>query len=160
MKSKVYQADWLDQLPSEIDFRHRCNTLLADQIITRSFHLKGPDRALVEAMFRDGQSATQIARLGNQDPRQVRRRIKLALNRLSDPVFIFVITHQSNWSSTRRKVAQSLFQAGFSIRQTAEQLELKVHQVRRHRAAILDLYQTTHSRKPKTTNRAWRARNN
>lgn len=160
MKSKVYQADWLDQLPSGIDFRHRCNTLLADQISTRAIHLKGPDRALVEAMFRDGHSAAQIARLGQLEPRQIRRRIKLALNRLSDPIFIFVITHQSNWSSTRRKIAQSLFQAGYSIRQTAEQLELKVHRVRRHRAAILDLYQSTHSQKPNTPNRAWRTPKN
>ncbi|MGJ8636865.1 MAG: hypothetical protein ACSHX5_08480 [Phycisphaerales bacterium] len=160
MTSKVYQADWLDQLPTGIDFRHRCNTLLADQIISRSIHLKGPDRAFVEAMYRDGHSAAQIARLGDLDPRQVRRRIKLALARLSDPLFIFVITHQSNWSTTRRKVAQSLFQAGHSIRQTADHLELKVHQVRRHRTAILDLYQSTmtskqHS-KPQSPNRAWR----
>lgn len=156
MSAKVYQADWLDQLPSGIDFRHRCNTLLTDQIVSRSIHLKGPDRALVEAMFRDGQSAAQIARLGNLEPRQVRRRIKLALTRLSDPLFIFVITHQSSWSSTRRKIAQSLFQAGRSIRQTAELLDLKVHQVRRHRTAILDLYQSTHSSKPNSPNRAWR----
>jgi len=151
MTSKVYQADWLDQTSSHIDFRHKHNTALADSIVTRAIHLKGQDKSLVLAMYQDGCSAAQIARLGNQNPRQVRRRIKLALTRMNDPLFIFVVTHQSNWSPTRRKIAQSLFQAGNSIRQTADQLNIKIHQVRRHRTAILELMNSSQS----SPNRAW-----
>jgi len=153
MPSKVYQADWLDQVSEGIDFRRRQNSALTDSIVTRAQHLKGSDKTLVLAMYRDGQSAAQIARLGNQDPRQVRRRIRRALTRLTDPVFIFVITHQSKWSNTRRKVAQSLFQAGCSIRQTADNLNLKMHQVRRHRAAILE--QLNDPPSTNSPNRSW-----
>ncbi|MBL4809594.1 MAG: hypothetical protein JKY43_06005 [Phycisphaerales bacterium] len=147
MPSKVYQADWLDQVSDGIDFRRTHNSALTDSIVTRAQHLAGQDRDLVLAMYRDGHSAAQIARLGNQDPRQVRRRIRRVLSRLTDPTFIFVITNQSNWSTTRRKVAQSLFQAGRSIRQTANDHNLKIHQVRRHRTAIIEQLNT-----PLTTN--------
>ncbi len=153
MQSKIYQADWLDQVSDGIDFRRKHDSALTDSIVTRAQHLKGNDKPLVLAMYRDGQTAAQIARLGNQDPRQVRRRIRRALSRMTDPVFIFVITHQTNWSTTRRKVAQSLFQAGCSIRQTANDLNLKMHQVRRHRAAILEQLSTTPS--TNSPNRSW-----
>lgn len=140
MGSKVYHADWLDQLSSGVDFRFRQDAELTESIVIRAEHLRGHDRELVLAMYRDGFSATQIARLGDLDPRQVRRRIKLGLARLADPVFIFVVTRKSGWSSTRRKVAGAIFQSGHSIRQTADDLELKIHQVRRHRAAIIEQY--------------------
>jgi len=153
MPSKIYQADWLDQISGEIDFRRKHDSALTDSIIIRAQHLKGNDKTLVLAMYRDGQSAAQIARLGNHDPRQVRRRIRRALSRMTDPAFIFVISHQSKWSTTRRKVAQSLFQAGRSIRQTADTLNIKVHQVRRHRAAILD--QLNNPPAANSPNRTW-----
>ena len=156
MKSDVYQADWLDQISSGTDLRRRHNTHMTDSIVTRAQHLAGQDRDLVISMYRDGYSAAQIARLGNLDPRQVRRRIKLALNRMTTPLFIFVITHKSNWSPTRRKIAKSLFQSGNSIRQTATQLNLKVHQVRRHRTAILELMASA-STPQSSPNRNWKS---
>ena len=143
MQSKVYQADWLDQLSTGVDFRIKKDTVLADSIVIRAQHLRGHDRELVLAMYRDGLPATQIARMGNLDPRQVRRRIKIALVRMAHPVFIFVVTHKSGWSTTRRKVARSIFQSGHSIRQTAEGLGIKVHQVRRHRVAIIEQHQAS-----------------
>lgn len=155
MKSKTYQADWLDQVSTTIDLRHTQNAELADTIAIRAQHLVGPDQAFVLAMYRNGQSAAEIARLSNLDPRQVRRRIRNAITRLSDPTFIFVITHITNWSPTRRKVARSLFQAGYSIRQTADTLNLKVHQVRRHRTAILDLYIASNQHHTPAPNRTW-----
>tara|TARA_R110002096_G_scaffold173781_2_gene347881 strand:- start:22781 stop:23275 length:495 start_codon:yes stop_codon:yes gene_type:complete len=155
MKSKTYQADWLDQVSTSIDLRRSQNTALADTITIRAQHLVGPDQAFVLAMYRDGQTAADIARLVQLDPRQVRRRIRNAITRLNDPTFIFVITHASNWSPTRRKVARALFQAGNSIRQTADSLNLKVHQVRRHRTAILDLYTESNQPHAPAPNRTW-----
>ena len=156
MRSRVYQADWLDQRDAGIDLRITRRSDLASTIVTRALHLRGQDRSLVLAMYSDGKSAAEIARLGNLEPRQVRRRIKNALIRMQSPVFIFVLNHQSNWSSTRRKVASSLFREGHSIRQTAEDLGLKVHQVRRHRSAILDLMDAHGGEHQHATNRAWR----
>jgi len=157
MQSRVYQADWLDQLSTGVDFRIKKDAELADTIAVRAQHLRGHDRELVLAMYRDGLPATQIARVGNLDPRQVRRRIKIALARMADPVFIFVLTHKSGWSTTRRKVARSIFQAGLSIRQTAESLDLKIHQVRRHRAAIIEQYESScHQNAKRSPDRNWR----
>lgn len=155
MKRTIYQADWLDQVSAGIDFRHSHRTAFTDAVLTRADHLAGHDKSLVLAMYRDGHSAAQIARLGNLNPRQVRRRIKLALTRMTDPLFIFVVTHKANWSPTRRKVARSLFQAGNSIRQTADDLNLKAHQVRRHRTAILEHFDL-HQNNPQAPNRTWR----
>ncbi len=146
MQSKVYQADWLDHIESGIDFRRTRSHEITDSIVHRAQYLTGQDRALVLAMYRDGQSAANIARLSNQDSRQVRRQIRRALLRLTDPNFIFVIANQSSWSPTRQKIARDLFQSGLSIRQTAENLNLKVHQVRRHRTAILELINASPNR--------------
>lgn len=156
MRSRVYQADWLDQKDAGIDLRIKRSSDLASTIVTRAQHLKGQDRSLVLAMYSDGLSAAEIARLGNLEPRQVRRRIKNALIRMQSPVFTFVLNHQSNWSSTRRKIASSIFREGHSIRQTAEDLGLKIHQVRRHRSAILDLMDAHGGEHQHATNRAWR----
>ena len=157
MQSKVYQADWLDQLSTGVDFRIKQDAELADSIVVRAQHLRGHDRDLVLAMYRDGLPATQIARVGNLDPRQVRRRIKIALTRLADPVFIYVVTHKTGWSTTRPKVARSIFQCGHSIRQTAEALDLKIHQVRRHRAAIIEQYDASqHTNAKHSPDRSWR----
>lgn len=155
MKTTVYQADWLDQVSAGIDFRHAHRTDFTDAVLTRAVHLAGNDKDLVLAMYRDGHSAAQIARLGNLNPRQVRRRIRIALTRMTDPLFIFVVTNKPSWSPTRRRVACSLFQAGNSIRQTAEDLNIKAHQVRRHRTAILEQFELQ-STTPHAPNRTWR----
>ncbi len=155
MSSKVYQADWLDQVSTSIDFRRTQSTQLADKIALRAQSLQGQDRDFLLAMYRDGHTAAEIARLADLDPRQVRRRIRNAIARLDDPTFIFVITQLHNWSTTRRRVARSLFQAGNSIRQTADELNIKIHQVRRHRTAILDLYNESNQPHAPAPNRTW-----
>lgn len=158
MREKCYQADWLDQVSSSIDLRKTRSQALSEQILSQTHLLPKRERHLVTAMYSEGKSAAEIARLGNLDPRQVRRLIKNAITRMNDPLFIFVVTRSPNWSTTRRKVARSLFQSGRSIRATAEHLKLKVHQVRHHRAAVLDQYHnqsnsTTPTRAP---NRNWK----
>lgn len=164
MRSEVYQADWLDQAPANIDLRKSQSSNFTRSILNRTAFLQGSDRDFVNAMYRDGQSAAEIARIANLDPRQVRRKIKAALKRLNNPLFIFVVTNKAQWSPTRQKVAQSIIQRGRSIRDTAEKHNLKLHQVRRHRSAILEQYeehlQALKDQSQPTPNRTWKyARN-
>jgi DNA-binding CsgD family transcriptional regulator len=158
MRKKCYQADWLDQVSSAIDLRKTRSHALTEHVLTRAHLLPKRERHLINAMYNEGKSATEIAHLGNLDPRQVRRLIKNAITRMNDPLFIFVATHANNWSPTRRKIARSLFQSGRSIRATAEHLALKVHQVRHHRAAVLEQYhnQTNSTAPSRTPDRNWK----
>ncbi len=140
MREKSYQADWLDQVSSSIDLRKSRSHALTEHILTRSHLLPKRERHLINAMYNEGKSAAEIARIGDLDPRQVRRLIKNAITRMHDPLFVFVVKSSNSWSPTRRKIARSLFQSGRSIRATAEHLSLKVHQVRHHRAAVLEQF--------------------
>lgn len=154
MKTEVFKADWLDRLDASVDLRTRHNSDLVDTILLRARHLPSDDRELVFAMYRDGRSATEIARLGRIDPRLVRRRIKNAIARTNDPLFRFVLINNTKWSRTRRRVGKSLFLSGRSIRSTADHLGLKVHEVRRHRGAIVERYE--HEKLTHIPNREWR----
>jgi DNA-binding CsgD family transcriptional regulator len=160
MREKIYQADWLDQISTNLDFRKSRSSNITDRIISRSQLLPASERDYIHAMYIEGKTAAQIARLGNMSARQVIRVIKNAITRLDDPLFIFVMSNNQSWSSTRRKVALSLFQSGRSIRATAEHHSIKVHLVRHHRAAILEQYHaqapSSHTRLTHAPNRNWK----
>lgn len=157
MAARTRHADWLDHAHTTIDLRKSHDRAKIDTIATRAEFLLHDEREFVLAMFRDGKPATDIARLRNQPPRIVRKAIRRALARLNDPSFLFVVRAAPNWSPTRRRVAVAIFRAGHSIRQTAHELNLSVHEVRRHRDAVLALVAQERRASPSTTDRGWRS---
>lgn len=136
MGTSTFAADWLDGISEDMDLRKKREHSLTDRIVARAIWLEVDDREVVLSMFRDGQSANIIAHRLNQDPRQVRRRIKKLVNRLNDPRIAYVVAHHEQWSKTRRSIAQSLFIQGRSIRETVDDLGVSFYSVRKHREAI------------------------
>jgi len=153
MRPRTHTADWLDQKHDAIDLRKNLPDERIDTIRRRADWLDEPERSLVLAMFRDGRPATEIAAIAGIEPRQARRRIRRAVERLFDPRFLYVLAHAARWSTTRQRVARALFQHGRSIRQTARALDLTIHEVRRHRDAICARAEA-HTESP---DRTWRA---
>jgi len=137
------------------DLRRRRRGEWVDQLLDRAEWLPAGDRVLVEAVFRDGRSATELARLTGDEPRAVRRRIKRTVERALSGRLAFVIAHRASWAPTRRRIAEAMVIEGNSMREASRRLTLSYHTVRRHADAIDALYRETQS-PPRGGARAWR----
>lgn len=107
-----------------------CTTRPADPAIdiTSSHHIQAPGAAA-----RPSPHAASLAR-------SLRRRIRALTARLTDPRFLFVLRHQSDWPPKRRAVARACITLGLSQRAAAHQLHLTLHDVRQEFHTIHALY--------------------
>ena len=161
MGARTISADWLDNKADSIDLRKRRAEALNERIIQRAEWLEPSDRALVVAMFTDGYSAAQIARLADTPPRTIRSRIHKIIQRLSDPRTAYVMLHSDEWTPTRRRVAREVYINGRSLREAAESLSLSFYAVRRHRESIEAMFEADRSTQQKIDkarigSRSWR----
>ncbi|MBL4591830.1 MAG: sigma-70 region 4 domain-containing protein [Phycisphaerales bacterium] len=161
MGNRTYAADWLDSASPDLDLRKRRADALNERIVQRADWLGPDDRAVVLAMFADGYSAAEIARIGNTNVRTVRTRIHRIVTRLGDPRTAYVVRHAEGWSRTRKKIGRAIFVQGMSLRETASELSMSFYLVRRHREAIEAMFEAdlaaaqTIARARKNTNQ-WR----
>lgn len=140
------------------DLRRRRRADDAERLVIRAQWLAEPDRALVEAVYRDGQTTVELARLLETDARRVRRRVKKLVGRLASPKAMFVAQHGERWSPMRRRVAIACVLHGRSLRESADELGLTLHTVRLHAHAIDALFearpQTNRRGEPRPTTRS------
>ncbi len=94
------------------------------------------ERALIDAMYRQGLNATQIAQLRSVPVRVIRRRIRAVVTRVTSHRFVFVMRHRDQWPPTRRRVATACILQGRSFRQAATHLRISLHTVRRQMDAV------------------------
>lgn len=123
------------------DRRRRQGRDLAETLVARAEHLLPEDRALLNAIYRDGSSAREVATLTGATPRSIRLRIRKLAQRALDPRFAFVLVHRDHWPATRRKVATETILHGRTLRETASGLNLSLYTVRRHADAIRVMYE-------------------
>lgn len=133
------------------DLRRRTTRNAAQLILERAAaaNLPADDLALLRAVYRDGLSASHVARLlgdparrHDADPRSVRRRVRRLSQRVRSPLFVFVLRHKDLWPDARRRVAEALILRGKSMRDTAEELGLTLYAIRRHHDVIHALFDT------------------
>lgn len=104
-----------EQLTQPEDFTDRFNFTTLDRrrggrashalILKGAEFLPAPDRALLKAVFQDGRSAAELARLNPHiKPRALSYRVRLLARRTLSPEFAFVTAHRRRWGRTRRKV--------------------------------------------------------
>lgn len=122
------------------DLRRGLTPTELERVMGRLDLLPTRERALLEAMFHDGRSAVQIATLTGEEPRTIRRQIRLVVARVLSPKFGFVMRHCGQWPASRRRVGQACVLWGFSARMTARELGITLHAVRRQLDAIHALY--------------------
>ncbi|MFG0306400.1 MAG: sigma factor-like helix-turn-helix DNA-binding protein [Phycisphaerales bacterium JB040] len=131
---------WRPDLTELSDLRRRQETRNVDWVLRRAQWLPVVDRELIEAVYRDGRRPAELARLAGVPVSTVRSRVKRVLTRACSDKLAFVVLRKDSWSPTRRRVAERLVICGDSIREAARHLGLSHYTVRRHRAAIDELY--------------------
>lgn len=109
------------------------------ELLRRCEPLPEDDVALIRAIYVDELPVARMAALMGVSTRSVRRRVDRMVARVMSPDFAFVVEHSWRWGGTRRGVAHAIIVLGRSLRQTAEDLDLSLHGVRHHHAAILAL---------------------
>jgi hypothetical protein len=105
--------------------------------------LPATDRALLHAVFEDGEPTAKLARLRGLSPRTVTHHVRRLSHRVLSPEFAFVVANRRGWPRTRAKVATACFVQGRSIREAARLARLSFHAARRHHEAVLALMQAT-----------------
>ena len=129
------------------DLRRRRRRETVELILNRSAYLPDRDRLLIEGVFGEGHSVTELSALTGEAPRTLRRRVRRIVQRMvgvgqvgagrgGGDKFLFVVRHMDNWAPTRRRVAEVCVLEGLSLRQAADRLGLSLYAVRRHHEAI------------------------
>lgn len=121
------------------DLRRRRRSDLAELIVDRSAWLMPEDRALVCAVYRDGLTAAEVAKLRGEPARHVRRRLRRLVLRVLSKRYEFVMRRREQWPPTRRRVATVCVLQGRTMRETASHLRLSLHTVRGQMAAVAAL---------------------
>lgn len=159
-------------LSTHADRRRKAQSEAARRVLDRCPHLPGPDRVLLELVFRDGRSVAEVAMLrsgrsaaagpagygesaagagGDEESlgaarrraASLRRRVRRLVRRVLSREFLFVIHHRAGWTRSMRDVATACWIEGHSMRSAARHLSLSLHEVRRCHAAVSALMQMT-----------------
>lgn len=119
------------QIDAAIDLRRKRTRDLAETVADNAQWASPDDRAIIQAIYRDGLTAQQVAHLRNESPRRLRARVRRIVARLVSERFRFVLRSRDQWPPMRRKVAGACILQGLSMREAARFLQLTLHQVRR-----------------------------
>lgn len=112
------------------DLRHRRTRELCELIVSRAAWLPPEERALVRAIYADGKTAADLARIAGETPRDIRRRVRRLVARVTRPEFALVVNHRDRWPAPRRHIATSVVLQGRTLRATSRFLQLPYHAVR------------------------------
>jgi len=101
-----------------------------ERVLAFAALLPADERGLVEAVYRDGRSTTDIARAVGACPRRYQRKLNGILRRMRDPRFRFVAEGAERLPPETRAVARRVVLQGMSQRQAATATGKSLHQVR------------------------------
>lgn len=130
------------------DFRRRGVRDRAASIVHYAEFLPPQDRQLLVSVFADGLSMQDVARLMGQSDRRVRTRVHQLVKRVTDPLYLFVVSHRGEWSPRMRGIATECFVHGRSIREAAQALGFTYHTTRKARDAVAALAAAVVARGP------------
>ncbi|MBI1335861.1 MAG: hypothetical protein GC164_02735 [Phycisphaera sp.] len=117
----------VEQQARRVEQRDAVETILA-----LAQHLDPAERLLLEQVYKNGLTFTDIGRLTGQAPVRVKRRIHSLVSHLKSPLYRRMVLHGHVLPTPTRKVAQALFIRKQSYRQAARHCRLSIYQVRRH----------------------------
>lgn len=107
--------------------------------------LPADERGLLEAVYRDGRSPTDIARSVGQPPRRFQRKLNAIMQRIGDPLFLFVARRLDELPPELRPVARRSVLQGLSQRRTAEATGRSLHTVRMQLHTLRTLAAASHA---------------
>lgn len=142
------------------DLRRRHARSMVETLLDLAVALPPNERALINAVYRDGKTALELSPLVGDSPPVIRRRVRAIVKRVMTPEFRYVAavtgalrgpvdirrlagddvpTIASKWPRMRRRVAELCVLEGHSQRAVADKLATSVHTIRRHMNAVAAL---------------------
>lgn len=121
---------------SSADLRRRRSRLYSERLVERAAWLMPDDRAIIQAMFRDNLTASEVAALRGEPVRQLRRRVRSLVTRMGSSRFEYVVRQRESWPTMRRRVATAVVLQGRSLREAAEHLQMSFHCVRKEMQVV------------------------
>ena len=138
---KVYRGGGRYDPDRASDLRRKRGRDLVATLVERAAYLPQDERELIVSVYRDSRKITEVAALLDIPPRRLSVRVRKLVKRLLDPRFAFVARNREHWPRTRRRVGTMRVLFGRTMRQTADDLGLTLHQIRQHEAAIHALHE-------------------
>jgi hypothetical protein len=138
---KHVSDDFSDTCTGWADRRRPPRQEMVDLVLRLCDALPAGDRQLLEASFRDGKNAVELAALMGLGPRSVRRRIARLTRRVLSPEYRYVLSQRDAWPPPRRRVATEIFINGRSARAASRALRISLHTARRHHAAVVAMFE-------------------
>jgi DNA-directed RNA polymerase specialized sigma24 family protein len=103
----------------------------SDRLVELAAFLAPPDRTLIESIYRDGRTISDLARMMAVPRRTLQSRVDALLRRLNDPLFQFVARKGELLPRSCRAVARRVICEGQSQREAARTSRLTLHAVRK-----------------------------
>lgn len=130
-----------DSLIDTIDLRRGRSRDLIRSVADRAKHLPPKEQALLNEVYAQGKTVTDIAKSTGETPSYLRRKVRKLTARVLDPRYRYVTEQRSTWRPTRRQVAEACVIEGLSIKEASDRLQLSQYVVRKHREAIETMYE-------------------
>lgn len=116
---------------------------LAEQVLIRSAYLDPADRALLQQVLDKQVRCADVAVVAGRSTRTVQRRVAAMIRRLTDPAVVHILRHHRRWDPITAEVALAVCVRRWTLRQTADHLDLSLHQVRQHIERVKTLVETS-----------------
>lgn len=107
-----------------------------ERVLMLAAYLPERQRALLEAIYREGVPLRVIARLRGTTSRAVRRQAALLVARVTSPAYAVAATQSGAWPEPRAGVARRCVIGGVGVREAARELGVSVHTVRSELARV------------------------
>lgn len=105
--------------------RHRI-----EQVLMRAEYLDQPDRALLDQVLARNVRPRQIAAVTGCTARCVQRRVRRLVLHLTDPAVLHILRNHRKWEASTGRVALCVLVQRRTLRDTAGELNLSLHEVR------------------------------
>ncbi|MEO1236058.1 MAG: hypothetical protein AAFX76_04650 [Planctomycetota bacterium] len=108
----------------------------AEFLLAMARYLDPAGRSLVERVYRDGATPTDLARLSKASPRTVQSRLNRQIERINSPEFRFVVAHLSVLPRNQRAAMRRFYLEGRGLRDTARLTGRTLHETRKLRLRL------------------------
>jgi len=129
-----------DSVVQTIDRRRKLDRDVRELLVERSRWLAPSDRALFQAVFRDGLTAAQAARIARVSPRAVRSQLHTLARHLMDPKVVWAARRLRKWGPVRAQVARAVILQKRTHREAGRLLRMSSYRLRGQLALIEELW--------------------
>ncbi|MEQ8844347.1 MAG: sigma factor-like helix-turn-helix DNA-binding protein [Phycisphaerales bacterium] len=124
------QHKWDD---ATLDMRRKRRRAMVTRVLDAADHLPPDERQLLLAVYGRGMAVSEAAALLGTNERQMRRRVRALVRRVTDPAFEAAVRLGPQLPRQIAQVARLTAVEGLTMRQAAQRLGVSYHCVRKSR---------------------------